>query len=93
MNPFDGAKSHKGLKPHYHSQAKHHKPQNRLRIKLVAECLLEVIKPWAETPEPKTKVLQHNPTQDKKPRDTKWLQNGKWSESEILGSGGMVAQA
>lgn len=38
----------------YHSQAKHHKPQNRLGIKFSGECLLEVTKARAESPEPKT---------------------------------------
>lgn len=64
----------------------------------MVEYLLEVTRPWAGSSEPKTNIRPYNTnelmemTQDRKPGDTKWLQKRKVPGSEILGSGGMVAQ-
>lgn len=78
----------------YHSQAKHHKPQNRLGIKFSVECLLEVTKARAESPEPKTNkglTTQTNSEWEAKGHRmvTKWKATGVGNS----GSSGVVAQA
>lgn len=99
LTPFHAARAIKDVNHNWHSQTKHYKPQNRLGIQLSGRVHSKSHQALGWVPRTNTnKCLTTQTNSQKWPRissqrDIKWLQDRKWPESEILGSGGIVAQA